>query len=286
MFVLFDIGGTKTRVATSENLLSFSEPVTFDTPPQFYDAVRVMKDTIDEVTAGSTVDVIAGGIRGVLEKDKTTLHSEVRLTDWVGKPIAKTLGDIVDAPAYLENDAALAALGEAHYGAGKGEDIVAYHTVSTGVGGARIDHGVIDSVSVGFEPGHQAIDADGTLCASCETTTLEGLVSGTALEKRTGKKPYDIPQDDPVWDELASWLAYGLKNTIMYWSPDVIVLGGSMILGDPRILQKDIAKHTKKVLAGKVPCPPILDAKLEDYSALYGAMALIRQKEQEQQNTK
>lgn len=279
MYILFDIGGTNTRLAVSRDLRSFETPIKCETSSNFYDGIRIIKEHIQELAQGEKITAIGGGIRGPLNKEKTTIISETHLSDWVDKPIQKTLGDIVDAPAYLENDAAVGALGEAHFGAGKGADIVAYHTVSTGVGGARIDHGAIDSVSVGFEPGHQALDIDGTLCASCETTTLEGLVSGTALEKRTGKKPYDIPQDDLVWDELASWLAYGLRNTIMYWSPDVIVLGGSMILGDPRILRQDIAKHTKRVLEGKVPCPPILDAKLGDSAGLYGAMELIRQKQ-------
>lgn len=278
MFVLFDIGGTKTRLAISRDLCSFETPVKFDTAPQFYDSIRTIKEHIQEMSKGEEITAIGGGVRGPLDKEKTTIISETHLSDWVDKPIQKTLGDIAGAPAYMENDAAIAALGEAHFGAGKGFDIVAYHTVSTGVGGARIDHGVIDSVSVGFEPGHQAIDADGTMCVSCNAATLEELVSGTALEKRTGKKPYDIPQDDPVWDELAKWLSYGIKNTIMYWSPDVVVLGGSMIIGDPRIMREDITKHTKRTIDGRVPCPPILDAKLGDDAGLYGAMALLKQK--------
>ena len=119
---------------------------------------------------------------------------------------------------------------------------------------------------------------DRTILGEDILPTLENLVSGTALEERTGQKPYDIPQEDAVWDELAMYLAYGLRNTILYWSPDTIVLGGSMIVGDPRILLKDIIRHTEDVLEDTVPCPKILDAELGDFGGLYGAMTLLQQR--------
>lgn len=277
MYVLFDIGGTKTRVAISGDCQSFGEPVKYETPESFEEGVKKLGETARELLGGKEAKGVAGGIRGPLQKDKETILSDTKLTDWVQKPIRKTIEDTIGAPTRIENDAAMVGLGEAHFGAGRGHDIAVYHTVSTGVGGARIDHGKIDATSVGFEPGKQVIDPDGTLCPECESGMLEDLISGTALEKRRGVKPYDISQDDPVWKELATWFAYGLKNTIVYWSPDVIVLGGSMIVGDPRILHEDIVSATAKVLGGVVPCPPILDAKLGDYGGLYGAMVLLKQ---------
>jgi predicted NBD/HSP70 family sugar kinase len=90
-----------------------------------------------------------------------------------------------------------------------------------------------------------------------------------------GVKPYEIPQDDAIWDQLALYLAHGLRNTILYRSPDVVVLGGSMIVGNPRILLDDIIKHTNEVLGDSIACPLILDAKLGDQGGLYGAMALL-----------
>ena len=277
-YILFDIGGTNTRVSVSANLRSFEEPIKYKTPKEFDTGITELVAVAKSFCNIAEIQGVAGGIRGPLRKDKEALLSETVLTDWVEKPIVSTLKERFNAPVFLENDAAIVGLGEAHFGAGRGHGIVAYHTVSTGVGGARIDHGVIDSASIGFEPGHQALDPDGTLCQTCGASTLQDLVSGAALEKRRGVKPYEIPQDDPVWDELAKWLAYGLKNTVVYWSPDVIVLGGSMIIGDPRIFREDIVKYTKRALEGLVPCPPILDAKLDAYGGLYGAMALLSQK--------
>jgi fructokinase len=181
-------------------------------------------------------------------------------------------------PIYLENDAAVAGLGEAVFGAGKGLEIVAYHTVSTGVGGVKIENGEIDHASAGFEPGHQILDIDRTVLGDDIEPTLENLVSGTAIELRFGVKPYEIPQSDILWEELAEYLAQGLRNTVLYWSPDAIVLGGSMVIGDPKIMVDAVRKYTVQSLDSFVPCPLIAEAKLGDEAGLYGGMALLSKK--------
>lgn len=278
MYILFDIGGTKTRVAFSSDLQSYETPVKFNTPIEYRAGMAALKAGIETVRKGREIKALGGGIRGPLNHEKTGIVSESVLTDWVGRKITEDLSKEYGAPTYLENDTALVGLGEVHFGAGKGYDVVAYHTVSTGVGGARYVHGKIDVASVGFEPGHQTLDIDSSILGQHVEHTLENLVSGSALEKRRGVKPYEISQKDAVWDELAAILAHGLKNTIMYWSPHAIVLGGSMIVGDPRITLQSIISHTKEVIGDFVPCPIIVDALLKDEGGLYGSMTLIAQK--------
>jgi len=278
MYILFDIGGTKTRIAFSADLLTFEAAKKYDTPLSYFDGLNALIAGIEEVRKGREIKAIAGGIRGPLNHEKTGIVSETVLRDWVGRKITEDLSQKFMVPTYLENDTAIVGLGEVAFGAGKGYDIVAYHTVSTGVGGARFVHGKLDITSVGFEPGHQTLDIDRTILGHHTSPTLQNLVSGTALEKRRGVKPYEIAQEDPVWDELASYLAHGLKNTIVYWSPHAIVLGGSMIIGNPRITLASIVVHTESVLEGLIPCPVIVDALLKDEGGLYGAMALITEK--------
>lgn len=277
MHILFDIGGTKTRVASTVDLHTIADVVKFDTPEHYADGIKAIHEAIETVRKGETITSMAGGIRGPLNHEKTGIVSESKLVDWVGRSITSDIGSRYNAPVYLENDTALVGLGEVAFGAGKGYNIVAYHTVSTGVGGARFVGGRIDATSVGFEPGHQVLDVDRTVLGHHTSPTLENLVSGTALEKRRGMKPYEIAQNDHVWDELAVYIGAGLKNTIVYWSPDAIVLGGSMIIGDPRIMLESIRKETEKALEKLLPCPPIVDATLKDEGGLYGAMARISQ---------
>jgi predicted NBD/HSP70 family sugar kinase len=275
-FVLFDIGGTKTRVAVSEDLKTFTVHKSFKTPKKFEDGIEAISVTAKELAKGPFRGV-CGGIRGVLSEDKSGIVYDSVLSEWIDEPVTEALKKKLKAEVYLENDAALAGLGEAHFGAGQGLDIIAYHTVSTGVGGAKIEYGKIDDNRIGFEPGKQILDIDKTILGEDIEPTLENLVSGTALEERMGVKPYEIDQADAVWDQLALYLAHGLRNTILYWSPDAVILGGSMILGNPRILLDDILKHTNAVLGEGTECPLIVDARLGDESGLYGAMAKLSQ---------
>jgi predicted NBD/HSP70 family sugar kinase len=210
-----------------------------------------------------------------MEKDKGGILSESVLTDWVGKPVRERLAETLAAPITLENDATLAGVGEANFGAGKGYDIVAYHTISTGVGGARIVGGMPDESTHNFEPGKIVIDPDNTLCPDCPGNTFEEYVSGAAVEARFGKKPYEIAQEDPLWAELAKWLAIGLKTTVAYWSPDIIVLGGSMILGEPRIFREDIERELANILEAEIPAPIVADAQWRDEAGLYGGLAML-----------
>jgi fructokinase len=122
------------------------------------------------------------------------------------------------------------------------------------------------------------LDIDRTILGEDIPPTLENLVSGRAVEDRTKTKPYDIPQDDVIWDELAGYLAQGLRNTVLYWSPEAIILGGSMITGEPNIPIEAVRRATVAVLDGVVPCPFITTAKLGDEAGLYGALALLQQK--------
>lgn len=278
MYLLFDIGGTKTRLALTRDQRSIEAQVKFDTPKRFDDAVARLGEEGRRLAGGGSITAAAGGIRGRIDRKAGGVAGDVVLSDFVGKPLRDSLArEWGTSTVELENDASLAGLGEAHFGAGKGFHIVAYYTVSTGVGGARIVEGKIDDSSHGFEPGNQVIDLDTTVGGQ-GADTLEELISGTALEGRRGVKPYDIPQADPVWDELARYLAVGLKNTVTFWSPDAIVLGGSMVVGDPRIPLTSVRLHMNALLTGLMPAPPVFDAAFRDEGGLYGAMALLKEK--------
>lgn len=277
-YVVFDIGGTKTRVAVTEDLEKFTGQTSFKTPASFTEGVKKILEVVAKMAGDTEVEAFAGGIRGPLNEEKTGIENDSVLTNWAGKSLTEEIQKVYDVPVFLENDAAAAGLGEAVFGAGRGADIVAYHTVSTGVGGAKIEDGEVDDATVGFEPGHQIIDVDRTILGDEVSPTLENVVSGTAIEQRFGVKPYEIPQSDVLWKELAEYLAQGLNNTIMYWSPEVIVLGGSMILGDPKIEIDEIRKCTVEALDGFEEAPLITLAKLGDDAGLYGGMAMLKKR--------
>lgn len=275
-YVLFDIGGTTTRVSVTEDLKTLGKVVSFPTPKKFEKGVEEIVKAV-KTLGQKNVQAMGGGIRGVLNGERTELAVDDKLSDWVEQPLLKTLEQKLKTKVYLENDAAVVGLGEAVYGAGEGHEIVVYHTISTGVGGVKIENGEVDSYAEGFEPGHQILDIDHTILGEDIEPTLEKLVSGDSVAERMGMKPYDIPQEDAMWNQLAMYLAHGLRNTILYWSPDMIVLGGKMMTGDPKIPLEKVVDHTNEVLGDVVPCPIIKLAELGDEGGLYGAMCLLQQ---------
>ncbi len=275
MYLVFDIGGTKMRVATSRDGERLEKTAVVETPVTYETGIAELKKIGATLASGEPVLAVAGGIAGPYSQKKEALVGSPNLNDWIGRPFRAELETFFNAPAYVENDAMLAGLGEAHRGGGRGFEIVAYITVSTGVGGARIVSGKIDEKSVGFEPGHQIIDADQTMVPLAAGPFLGDMISGKALTKLTGKKPKDI-SDPKLWDSLAHTLAYGLNNLCVFWSPDVIVLGGMMITGSPAIPLAATEMYLKKIMSIYPSTPTIKMAELGDFGGLHGGLEYIR----------
>jgi predicted NBD/HSP70 family sugar kinase len=269
--VVCDIGGAYTRfgvVGEKQTIEQVEKIPTPATPEQFIKKLHAY-------TKGKFVSSISGGIRGVLLEDKSGIEYDSILEKWQGVDLVEMIKKHCNvSKIQLENDTALAGLAEATRGAGQGSEIVVYHSVSTGVGGVKIERGVIDRASVGFEPGHQIIDIDRTVLGPDIAPTLENLVSGTAVSRRMGMEPFEIPQTDTLWNELAGYLGQGLRNTVLYWSPEVIVLGGSMITGNPSIPVEAIRRATVDSLGEIMPCPFITVGSLGDEVVLVGAASM------------
>lgn len=143
---------------------------------------------------------------------------------------------------------------------------MAFLTISTGIGGGRVIDGKIDEAAWGFEPGHQLLT---------EEKTLEDLASGTAFEKRCGMHPKDCT-DQKLWDEEAVFLGQGLVNTILHWSPHIVVLGGGMTKSWELFYERMMAYIQAHLRV--MPVPPVMQGTLGDQMGLYGGMALLRQK--------
>lgn len=251
-----------------------------ETPKNFEEGMGLFREILLGLTEGKPIEKSAGGIRS-LDPSKEKILPDFRLPDWSGKPLRETLSEITKAEVYLENDSALVGLGEALKGAGKDFNIVAFLTISSGVGGARIVNRKIEENKSGFEPGRQIVDIDWSIFPDLKSLQeteglgqLEAYISGTSFERRFNKKPSQV-LDESVWDQSAWILAIALVNLIAFWSPEIVVLGGGM-MGSPGISIDSVRLHLTKISKVLPGVPEIRKAELGDLGGLYGALGYLK----------
>ncbi len=142
-------------------------------------------------------------------------------------------------PVTLENDATMALLGEAAYGAAQGQQNVVMLTIGTGIGGAILDQGqVLRGRGAAGQLGHIGIDPQGRKCVcgkiGCVETTSSGTAFGVHLAE-AGLPPDTRAEDllhrpDPnaraVIHAWACPLRAVIDTLIATLNPDCVLIGG------------------------------------------------------------
>lgn len=249
-YLLFDIGGTNTRVAASFDENNITDPIIYRTPQNYMQGIEELVKAAKSLSSES-YDVVGGGIAGPLNKDKDGIINAPNLQDWNGKPFISDLKSHFDTKIIMENDTALVGLGEAVVGAGKDYEIVVYITISTGVNGVRIVNKRLDEHRFGFEIGKQILEVE-------TDTSWEEILSSSG---DIGEKEIDA-------------IATGVYNSILFWSPDVIVMGGGKMKS---IEIEKIASQLQNVLKVYPEIPDIRKSELGEMGGLYGALSYLRQ---------
>jgi glucokinase len=184
-FVAVDIGGTHIRAAAyeSDNITPLThkrtrshakEPGTFDR------LVQVIESTWPK---DHSVKAIGMASPGPLDPQKGVILATPNIPEWIDFPVTEKLSEHFGVPAYLDNDANLAALGEWKFGTGRGHHDVLYLTISTGIGGGVI---INDRLLHGYhglaaELGHVVVLAGGPTCSCGFAGHLEALAAGPAI---------------------------------------------------------------------------------------------------------
>jgi glucokinase len=184
MYVGIDIGGTKTLVAVLTNHGVIKEQVKFPTPRDY----DVFLSQLDETLASFPArEFIVGGLGmpvTVFDRKHARATSFGNLP-WRNVPVQHDVERICGCPMAVENDAKLAGLSEAMLLKDTYSRVL-YITVSTGIGIALINDGLIDT-NVGDGGGAaMLIEHQGKLAP------WESFASGHAIVERYGKKAMDI----------------------------------------------------------------------------------------------
>lgn len=258
MRIVTDIGGTNMRVAAVSGD-SIGDVQKIPTPQNFNEGVRALALLARSIAKDEGIEEIVGCIAGTVN-DRGVLIDARNLTGWEGSNIIQALSVEIGAPVWLGNDGGLVGLGEAVYGAGKGASSIVYVTVSTGVGGALIKDGKI-------------IESGGVGRTQIDGTDLESAVSGTAVAKKFGIHPKDLTSLDER-EKMARILGKGLAVILKQWPAEMVVVGGSMIIGMNPLPIEAIQRALNEMDS---TAPEVRKAKLGDSGGLYGGLARLTQ---------
>jgi len=249
-----DVGGTKIAVGIVDDngkvLSRTQSPTDGDRYPASRDAiVTMLRET--SAQAGVPLTGIGIGATGPVDPISGEFGDVDFLPGWRGQNPVRELSDIFKVRAAMENDADAAALAEAGWGAGRNRMRLIYITVGTGIGGGIILDGKLYRGVDGAHPevGHHVIDPAGPRCSCGFRGCWESLAAGPGmvawLEKHapagylhrpgiTAKRICELArQGDEIAQQAVEhegfYLGLGLANLISLFTPDAIVLSGSVM---------------------------------------------------------
>jgi glucokinase len=258
-----DIGGTKIAVGIVDDngkVLARTQGPT--DPNRYADGLKTIARMLRETatTAGTEITGIGIGSTGPVDPIRGEFGDVDFLPGWRGKNLVNDLAQIFNVRAALENDGDAAALAEAGWGAGRNRSRLIYVTVGTGIGGGMVFDGKLYRGVDGAHPevGHHVVDPAGPQCSCGFRGCWESLAAGPAIvawleshapanyphrEGITAKKICELAQlGDPFAKQAveheAYYLGIGLANLINLFTPDAIVLSGSVMKSAPLFLDR------------------------------------------------
>lgn len=198
---------------------------------------------------------------------------------WQGFDLPGWLRGEFGAPALMDNDANVGALGEGMHGAGSGFRPLFFMTLSTGIGGGiLLDSGVYRGAdSYAGEIGHLNVRPDGPPCLCGSNGCFERMCCGLWLERDYGRSAQELMQDPAFVEDYVVDLARGLKAAVMLLNPARIVIGGGISKAGDALFVPLRAELRRQVTSWSRARLDVVPAALGDDSVLWGAYELGRE---------
>jgi glucokinase len=296
-----EIGGTKLQLFAGDERGEILQRWRFDVDrARGGDGIRAqIAGALPEILRAHDVAAVGVGYGGPVDWRTGQICCSHQIEGWADFPLGDWLRERTSRPVFIDNDANVAALGEALRGAGQGSDPVFYATLGSGVGGGlvvngRILHGAKPGES---EIGHVRLDKSGVI--------IEQRCSGWAVDERirasVARDPAvplarltqgmagcharalgpaiaeGCPLARRLLAEVCDDLAFALSHVTHLVHPEVIVLGGGLSLaGEP--LRAGVATALPRyVMHAFGSGPRIALAALREDAVPVGALLLASQ---------
>jgi len=314
MFLGIEIGGTKLQlgIGAGDGNLTASWRGSIDVAARGEGIRRSILAAIPDLLATAGIDrdafrAVGVGFGGPVDDATRSVIKSHQIAGWDGFPLADWLGSTLGLPVALGNDADVAGLAEALFGAGRGMSPVFYMTIGSGIGGGLIVNGeILRGTGRGAaEIGHLKVRDPRTSDGRLET--LENVSSGWAI----GRYARECAASDPaggakliavagkvelitaetvataasagdpmagrVLDHALDALADAISSVIVLVCPRRVVIGGGVsLIGDELLfepLRQRIAERVFRPFAGLTEVVP---AALGEAVVVHGALTLAR----------
>ncbi|MBN1035355.1 ROK family protein [Clostridium botulinum] len=286
-YIGIDIGGTNLRAAILDEECNLVDKLKISNEVEKGPEHNLDKLILEIKERWSDKEIISVGVGcpGPLDIRSGTILVTPNLRTWEYFKLKEYLENKFDLPVFVNNDANVAGYSEAMVGAGKGAESVYYMTLSTGIGGGFIYKGEIVSGfnSIAAEIGNMIINEDTYKHSNMNYGGLEGQCSGVNIARisseiiggeLTTKDVFEGAEKGnmELQKMLSEWVinvSKSIANIIVTVDPEVIVLGGSVIINNPSYLNK-IKEETQRRVFGGIKINIKL-AEIGDDTGLIGA---------------
>jgi len=188
--------------------------------------------TIDAVF-DDEVRGIGCGVPSVVDVETGVVYGVENIPSWREVPLKADLERRYGVPAYVNNDANAFAVGELHFGAGRGHRNLVGLTIGTGLGAGVIVDGRLYSGS------HCAAGEIGAI--PYREHTIEHYCAGAFFQRNAGMPGEAVyaraqagePAALALFEEFGFELGYAVLLVLYAYDPELIVLGGSISVALP-----------------------------------------------------
>jgi glucokinase len=305
MFLGIEIGGTKLQFGVGRADGSpFVDIKRADVCPAdgAQGILRQIRDVAGPLIAKHGVQAVGFGFGGPVDVKAGRVVKSHHVTGWDAFPLVDWCCDTFGLPAAVANDADMAGLGEARFGAGSDCRVVFYSNVGSGIGGALVIGGRVYAGSTGIasEIGHVRVGPD----ASGPHQIVEIAASGWAIaeaarrdvslaaqlqhrynctaEQLTCKMVAQAAADGDasavaILHRAVQTYGWAIAQMITLLSPEVVVIGGGVPLIGEKLffepLRSDVDRYVFPPLRGTYR---LAAASLGEEVVVHGSLALAK----------
>lgn len=308
-----DIGGTTIKIGVvDETVGKVVAELAFITPQT--GARNVAKEIAQHIreigSAYPEVDRVGVGVPGAMNQDRSLVRYPPNLMGWKEEPLKRYLQEALPEFKRIEvdNDAKVATLAEARFGAGRNCSHFLLVTLGTGVGGAIYSTegtftGIYRGDSGGAgEFGHTSIDYNGPSCNCGSRGCIEAYLGQQYLSNRTKKKLEENPSISStlrseeneltpklifdamntgdsfarsVFEEAGMLLGAALASASNLLDMHIFIVGGGVAEAGAVLFDAALASLRSRVLANLRPVVEIRKAQFGNQAGMIGAAKLV-----------